>query len=355
MRLEASDREAIGTLLSVGFRGARGARFEEDVEAMRAARVGGVVLFDRDLATGAGRNIEGPAQVERLVGELRARLGDGLVVTIDQEGGRVARLRAERGFEDDVGASAFAKLDDAGRREAADRQALQLARLGVTMNFAPCVDVAVALDGPVIGALGRSYGDDADVVVECARNVIEAHRSRGVACCVKHFPGHGSARVDSHDEVAEVSATYDEEREFGAFERLIESARPEGVMVGHLLCDRFDAAWPASLSRATIEGVLRGRLGFGGVVVTDSLDMGSIGGRYGLDEAVVLAVNAGADMIVNGFNRALQDADAMHPAMELHEAIERGVVDGTIEGGMARIEESARRVRGLRGGGLSRR
>jgi beta-N-acetylhexosaminidase len=245
-------------------------------------------------------------------------------------------------------------LDEAGRREAAGRQAAQLAGLGVTMNFGPCVDVAVAPEGPVIGALGRSYGVEADIVVDCARIVIEAHLGRGVACCIKHFPGHGSARVDSHEEVADVSGTYDEGRELGVFSRLIESALASAVMVGHVVCDRFDGAHPASLSRATIEGVLRGRLGFGGVVVTDSLDMGAIAGRHGLDEAVVMAVNAGADLIVHGFNRAGQGAEAAHPAPMMLEAIARGVVDGRIEGGMGRIEASAMRVRSL-GQGLGSR
>lgn len=344
MRLDARDREAIGSMLCVGFRGARaGDRyFDDDVAEMRRARVGGVILFDRDVATGEEhRNIEGAEQARALVGTLREHLGAKLIVAIDQEGGSVARLRPERGFDAAPGAAEVALMAAAARREIAESQARQVARLGVGLNFSPCVDVAVAPDGPVIGAMGRSFGADADVVVACALEVIDAHRRCGVAACVKHFPGHGSAAVDSHEALPDVSRTYDEARELGVFARLAREA--PAVMVGHLLCARFDEEWPASLSKKTIEGVLRGRLGFGGVVVTDSLDMGALARRYSLEERVVGAVNAGADLLVHGFN-APGEAGA-HPAMGMVEVMERGIVDGAIAGGMERVWESAGRLR----------
>ena len=343
------DREAIGAMLCVGFRGARAgeAALERDLAALAEARVGGVVLFDVDLATGGDRNVESPGQVRELVAMLRARLGAGLVVAVDQEGGRVARLRSARGFWDDPGAREFAKLDGAGRRAAADRQAAQLAGLGITLNFAPCVDVAVDPAGPAIAALGRSYGGDARVVAACAREVMRAHRAHGVACCLKHFPGHGSAGVDSHEDVPDVSGTYDEARELGVFGALAGEA--DAVMVGHLRCDRFDVDLPASLSGEAIGGVLRGRLGFAGVVVTDSLDMGAIARRWPLEEACVLAINAGADLLVHGFNSPGSDEDAAHPVLAMVAGIERAVAAGRIDGGMGRFEASAGRVLGLMG------
>lgn len=336
--------DAIGAMLCVGFRGTGPGdpAFEQDIALLARARVGSVVLFDRDLPTGTGRNIQDPEQVRTLTTALHDRLG--AIICIDQEGGRVARLTAARGFIETTSARDVARMDAPTRDDTHARQARQLADLGIDMNLAPCVDIDVACAGAGIASMDRSYASDVSVIQACARSLIAAHTREGVACCLKHFPGHGSASVDAHDRLPDISDTYDQARELGIFASL--SADVPAVMVGHLLCARFDASHPASLSRPTIQGVLRDQLGFDGVVITDSLDMGAIVTTYGVGEAAVMGVNAGADLLVNGFNA--RQAPDQHPAIVMSRAIIEALEAGRIDGGLDRLVASAERVAALR-------
>lgn len=374
-------RALIGSLVCVGFRGAgpyaspsppldgkaglavdQSQAFDEDMSRCAEARVGGVILFDvevgayrRLLAGGMGddearaaaaRNVLSPSQLRELTSEVRRRLGPRVLVSIDQEGGRVARLNARRGFEASLSAAEFALQSPASRCESAQYEALRLSALGIDLNYAPCVDVAVNPDGPVIARLGRSFGADAKTVFECAECILAAHRNHGIAACIKHFPGHGSAGEDSHFGLPDITYVFDEERELGVFRTLIERCNPPMLMAGHLLHRGFDAEFPASLSRALLTTLLREKLGFRGVIATDSLDMRAIADRYSLDETVSLALNAGVDMLLYGYNPA--ERFPACPAIEIVEAVERGVSDGQISGGMARIAESAARLDRLR-------
>ncbi len=358
-------RGVIGALLCVGFRGSAPGDplYEADLATLAAARVGAVVLFDVELSAvrrlrDAGvpdaqararspRNVVNPAQVAALVADLRRRLGAELLVCVDQEGGRVARLRDEHGFLTGPAAVEFAALDSGTQAAAAHAQARQLSALGIDLNLAPCVDVAVNPDGPVIARLGRSFGADPQLVRACARVVLDMHRHCGVAACLKHFPGHGSAGEDSHLGLPDVSEVYDADRELAVYRTLLrDDPPPPMVMAGHLLNRALDPDRPSSLSRRTLTGLLRETLGFRGVISTDSLDMRAIADRFPLDETLVLAINAGADLLVYGFNPA--EGDAPNPALALAEAIERAVRDGRIEGGMERIRASAARRRVIR-------
>lgn len=362
-RLDDGDRDAIGALLCVGFRGAGPGdpAYESDVAALAAARVGAVILFDVDVArmrrlrddgvpdadarSRAPRNVLDPAQLRGLVADLRRRLRPDLLVCIDQEGGRVSRLRDERGFVTGPAAAEFAALDAPARAAAADAQARQLAALGVNVNFAPCVDVAVNPDGPAIARMGRAFGDHPGPVCDAARIVLAAHRRRGVAACLKHFPGHGSAGADSHLGLPDVTDTYDAARELEVYRTLLREPPPL-VMAGHLLNRAFDPLLPASLSRPTLTGLLRETLGFAGVIATDSLDMRAVSDRFPLDELLPLALNAGADLLLHGFNPA-QDAAAC-PAAAMAESVGRAIRDRRIAGGAARIRDSAARLAVLR-------
>lgn len=355
-----SPRTLIGRLVCVGIRGATPgeSEYEADIDRCIEACAGGVVLFDVDvgeyrrrLASGADvaaargaapRNIRSPRQLVELTRELRRRLGARLIIGVDQEGGRVARLNAFRGFADSPAAVDFARLSAAEQSKIASDQAAMLSTCGINLNFAPCVDVAVNPDGPIIARPGRSFGHDPEMVVACATRVIEAHRAHGVATSIKHFPGHGSAGADSHFELPDITATYDESRELDVFRRLICDARPQAVMAGHLLHRGYDPDWPASLSRRTLTSLLRERLGFEGVIITDSLDMDAVARRVTLNEIVIRALNAGVDMVLYGYNPA--DAHAACPAVEIVEAIERGVHDNRIVGGLDRIRASATRI-----------
>lgn len=357
-----------GALLSVGFRGAvpGDPRLEADLDVCAAAGVGSVVLFDVDvpryralLTEGrapdearwdATRNVHSPDQVRTLCDYLRQRLGDDLVILVDQEGGTVARLRAERGFRAPLpSATDFARLGPAERIAAARRQARELADLGFDGNLAPVVDLARRPDGP-LAARGRTFGTDPDTVVACARDVIAGHRAEGLATCLKHFPGLGSARLDSHHARPVLGDAFDPELELAPYRALLDDAAPpEMVMASHAVWATVDAERPASASAAVLNGVLRGALGFEGVVATDSLDMAGAGA--GSVEAAVDALLAGADLLMDAVNLGGPEEGVDHPARALAEALAEAVASGRLDGGWDEIDRRTARIRGLRRGG----
>jgi beta-N-acetylhexosaminidase len=339
-------------------------RLEADLDVCTSAGVGSIVLFDVDVPRyralvdegadpadarwRADRNVLSPGQVRTLCGYLRARLGQDLVILVDQEGGEVARLRAERGFEHTLPSPAeFARLRPADRRDAARRQARELAGLGIDGNLAPVVDVQRRPDGP-LAAKGRLFGAEPEHVVACARDVVVAHRAEGVATCLKHYPGLGSADLDTHAARPLLGDAYDADVELAPYRMLLADAvPPEMVMAAHAVWLEIDPDRPASASPRVLRDVLRGRLGFGGVISTDSLDMAGAG-EGGSIPAAVAALEAGADLLMDAVNLSGPAEGSPHPAGRMAEALADAVESGRVEGGWEAVDRSARRVRGLR-------
>lgn len=337
-----------GRLMMVGIRGGTldDPRTQEDVRACKRAHVGGVVLFATDLGEGGDRNIHHPEQLRRFVANLRNELGADLIVSIDQEGGQVARLRPERGFEPHVSAASFGRLEPFSQRAQARSQAKQLASLGIDLNFAPCVDLLINPDGPAIGAKDRAFARCPDVAAGCAKLWIDEHARVGVHCCIKHFPGHGSAGADTHEDLVDLTETYDEADELRVFEHLIDSYGSSlAVMTAHLLHRAIDPHHPASLSRALTGGMLRARLGFEGVVITDSLDMGAITQRYEARDAMTLALDAGADILLDGVNMPGHARPAAAGVM--HKSLVDAIEAGEVRGGTDRLARSVERIDAL--------
>ena len=296
--------EKIGQLLMVGFRGLEVDDRSPIVRDIRAGRVGGVVLFDRDLALDAPeRNIRTPGQVKKLVAALQKAARIPLLVAVDQEGGQVARLKQKHGFPATVEAQSLGERDDPQetRRQAAAIAAV-LARAGINLNFAPVVDLNVNPDNPIIGKFRRSFSADPETVSRHARAVIEAQHEHGVAGCLKHFPGHGSSSQDSHLGFTDVSSTWDP-LELAPYRDLIARGLADTVMTAHIFNRGLDPDYPATLSRRTISGLLRGELGFAGVVISDDMDMKAISAEYSRETALELALNAGIDILLIANNR----------------------------------------------------
>ena len=347
MKVSDEIDRAIGRMLMVGVRGAHPGdpELEADLNACRDAGVGGVILFDRDVATGGPRNIVSPDQLRVLTAHIRACLGDDVIIGVDQEGGRVARLRPEHGFPETLTAAQYASLRAILRATAATDLAQAVADAGVTLNLAPCVDVAIDADSEIIAGLERSFSCEPDEVCACASEIIEAHRRVGVRTCIKHFPGHGSATGDTHLGLVDITETFDEGAELEPYRRLLAALpvrRPWGVMTGHLIHMEIGGELPASMSRLWTTGVLREKLGWDGVVVTDSIDMDAIRERWSPDEAAVLAVNAGADIVLDAFNAPKQRPTC--PAQSMRDGLERALSEGRIEGGPERLLASVRRL-----------
>ena len=337
MESEPSLRAMLGQMMLVGFRGTELADDAPILRDIREHNLGGVILFDRDVQLGkTGRNILGPGQVRALTARLQAAAVTPLLIAVDQEGGRVRRLREETGFPFSPSAKALGAGDADATRMQGQHTGELLAGLGINLNFAPVADVDVNPDSPAIGALERSFSPDPEVVAVQARAFSDGLLAAGVLPCLKHFPGHGSARADSHLGLTDISGTWSP-AELIPYERLMPGAPM--VMTGHLFLRRYDAEYPCTLSPAVVTGLLRDRLGFEGVVVSDDMQMRAITAHYGLEEALVRAVLAGVDILIFG-NNLDYDPDIVPKAVDI---LARAVRDGRLTHG--RIAASFDRIR----------
>jgi beta-N-acetylhexosaminidase len=266
-----------------------------------AGGLGGVVLF--------GRNCESAAQLTALTGMLRAERPDVLVAT-DEEGGDVTRLFAGAGSPV-PGAYALGVVDDVAlTRSVSAALAARVAAAGITWTLGPVADVNSAPDNPVIGV--RSFGATPALVSRHVAAAVDGTQAAGVAACAKHFPGHGDTTVDSH--VGVPTAGPDLAGALAPFRAAV-AAGVATVMTGHLLVPGFGDV-PATLNPALITGLLRGDLGFDGVVISDALEMGAIAGTVGLGEGAVLALLAGVDALCLGGDEAGEPiADAARDAL----------------------------------------
>lgn len=335
--------QQIAQLLIVGFKGdslVPGSRLADDL-VKRA--LGGVILFDRLLAEKlTDNNIRTAEQTAKLCADLQDCAGGDLLIAVDQEGGMVSRFKAERGFPTTVSAASLGKLEDYGNtRLNAACTAEMLGYLGVNINLAPVVDLNLHQDNPIISRYERSFSSDPEVVSRHAEVWIEAHRKRGILTCLKHFPGHGSSRDDSHLGFVDISTTW-QEKELAPYRTLLGNGKIDAVMIGHLFNDRIDPLLPATLSTATIGGLLRQDLGFSGAVITDDMQMRAITDRFGLAEACVMALTAGADIIIIG-NNLVHDPEIVEKTVA---RISQAVRDGRLS--EARLAEAWRRVNHLK-------
>jgi beta-N-acetylhexosaminidase len=336
-------KEKIGQMLLIGFRGLEADEQSPIIRDIRAGRVGGVVLFDRDLALKTvERNIRSPRQVKKLIAQLQNAAATPLLIAVDQEGGQVARLKEEYGFPATVTAQSLGDLDDPGEtRRQAGIIAATLAKAGFNLNFAPLVDLNMNPGNPIIGKYQRSFSADPDVVIRHALAVIEAQREYGITSCLKHFPGHGSSRQDSHLGFTDVSATW-EPLELAPYSGLIARGMAIAVMTAHIFNRHLDPEFPATLSKKTITGLLRKEMHFAGAVISDDLDMKAISTEYSRETALELAINACTDIILIA-NNLVYEQDV---AIRMHEMILELITAKRIS--TARIDQACRRVMDLK-------
>ncbi|MFG3103424.1 glycoside hydrolase family 3 protein [Streptomyces sp. NPDC048182] len=285
-----------------------------------------------------GRNVETPEQVAALTARLRAERED-VLVAIDEEGGDVTRLEVRTGSSF-PGNLALGAVDDTDlTREVAAELGRRLAACGVNLNWAPSADVNSNPDNPVIGV--RSFGADTGLVARHTAAYVTGLQSAGVAACTKHFPGHGDTAVDSHhampriDVDAEVLAA----RDLAPFRAAI-AAGSRAVMSAHILVPALDPAHPATLSPRVLTELLRGELGYDGLIVTDGMEMQAIAGTYGIERGSVLAIAAGADAICVGGGLADEET-----VLQLSAALVAAVHAGELA--EERLADAAERVRTL--------
>ena len=339
-------RQYAAKMLMVGFKGDSVTDSSDAARYVRDLKVGGIILFDVDLTGTAkigSRNITSKERLTKMTADLQRYAGGNLLIAIDQEGGMVRRLRPEYGYSQTVSQEYLGKINSRDTTmKYAERMAKEIKESGVNVNLAPLIDVNVNPDCPVIGALHRSYSSDTAIVSNNAKWSIEAHHRNGVLCAVKHFPGHGSSASDSHYGLTDVTDTW-QSYELAPFRELISSGKVDMVMTAHIFQRNLDPEYPATLSKKIIDGVLRKQLGFEGVVLTDDMYMQGIIDNYKVEDAIVLAINAGADILVMGNNIST----GYEPERPFHivDMIVRAVKEGRID--QQRLIESNRRIDSL--------
>jgi beta-N-acetylhexosaminidase len=331
--------EKVGQMLLVGF---RGTVLEEDSPIRRIIRethLGGVVLFDYDVPTRSfSRNIESPEQVTRLIADLQSASAIPLLVAVDAEGGRINRLNPKYGFID------VPSHEEAGRAGLEECRALygslgrQLSRLGFNLNLAPVVDLNLNPDNPIIGSLGRSFSPDPENVSARAAIFVKEHHDHGVISTLKHFPGHGSSRDDSHLGLVDVTSTF-RDRELQPYREMIRDGKVDAIMTAHIMHRGIDPDNPVTLSPRFLQKLLREDMGFTGVIISDDMQMGAISRNYGFEDALVEAVSAGCDILAIANNGREYDA---HAVVKAHGILVKAVREGRIP--LERIEASYGRI-----------
>jgi len=338
----------VAELLLVGFRGTEVEGNEEVRRIVCDVKVGGVILFERDVATGQPRNITSPAQIRKLTGDLQvlaqrcARRP--LFIAADAEGGQVMRLSTRVGFLPSMSPRDLGELGDVTlTRLEARRVGAMLREAGINWNLAPVVDVAVNPLNPAVVTLGRTFSSDPRQVIAHARAFVQGMHDERVLISLKHFPGHGSSLRDSHAGFTDVTDTAEPKVELEPYRTLIKEGLADSVMTAHVFNKGLDPWDPATLSRYTINRILRSRFGYKGVVVSDDLLMGAIVRHYGLEEAAAKALAAGVDMLLISGNSPKAEQFA---AERVVAAVNRALATGLLS--RKRVSDALGHVEALR-------
>jgi beta-N-acetylhexosaminidase len=339
---QVSLRQKIGQMVMVTMTGdSLDGKSSPSVDTMKSdlanGIIGGVIMFTWS------NNLRNPLQIAHLTQKLQERASVPLFICIDEEGGQVARLSASNGFANTPSAFQMGSANnEASTRSTAATMAGWFVQTGINLNLAPVVDVNVNPNSPAIGALGRSFSSNPDIVTANASWFIEEFRKKNILTTLKHFPGHGSAATDSHLGLVDITSTWSD-KELTPYRQLLSAGKIDAIMTAHVFNAKLDSLYPATLSQKILTGILRNQLGYNGVVVSDEMSMQAIVSYYGFDDAVTLAVNAGLDILL--YNSNLHDASSSR-ARHVVDLIERNVRNGTIDA--KRIDDSYNRIMALK-------
>lgn len=307
------------------------------LKEIRGGKAGSIILFEKNIAA---KNSY--AQLKKMIWAYSMVAPIPLFISIDQEGGRVNRLKEKYGFPKSLSAASMSLSLDSVKYYG-QTTAATLAGLGINVNFAPVVDLATNPDNPVIAKVERSFSANADTVALFSQEFVKAHRKVGVVTVLKHFPGHGSSKNDTHLGMADVSNTW-VAKELKPYQLLIDSGYVDAIMTAHIVNQKLDnRSLPGTLSSKILDSLLRKTLKFDGVVFSDDMQMHAITKHYGLEEAIKLAVNAGVDILT--FSNNIQGSED-RTVDKVHSIIRKFVEEGTIS--KERIDESFRRIMDLK-------
>jgi len=310
-------KNKIGQMLLLGFRGTQVAEDSYISKVIKDINIGGVILFDYDVPFQSfPRNIISPEQTKKLISSLQAYAKTPLFIAVDAEGGRINRLKEKYGFLKIPSAKEIGNKNPEKAEIIYEKLASQLYDLGFNLNLAPVVDVNINPKNPVIGSLERSFSSDYQRVTDYALAFINAHNRKGIISALKHFPGHGSSSADSHLGLVDVTKTY-KYYELTPYKKLIKKGKAEMIMTAHIINRQVDPYYPATLSPNFLQKILRDKLDFKGVIISDDMQMGAITENYGFSEAVIRAVNAGCNILAISNNGKTYDEDTVYKAFKV--------------------------------------
>ncbi len=327
----------IGQMILIGF---ADTKVDENVlKEISDGKVGSVIMFEKNIP-----KTNSYLALKKILWTYQQAAPIPLFIAIDQEGGKINRLKEKYAFPRSISAMQAGKnasLDSV--RFYSQSTAATLAGLGINVNFAPVVDLAINPINPIIAKVERSYSVNEDTVALMAKEVIEAHRNVGVVTVLKHFPGHGSSKEDTHLGIADVTNTW-EYRELTPYKKLLQEGYIDGVMTAHIVNKTLDArGYPGTLSDSIITHLLRGKIGYKGVVFSDDMQMHAITKHYGIEEAIKLAILAGVDVMTFSNNISGSDERTVDKVY--------GIIKKQVESGIIseqRIDESYKRIMQLK-------
>lgn len=327
----------IGQMILIGF-----PKAEVDpivLNEIKQGKVGTIILFEKNIPKSSASF----AALKKIIWTYQNASPVPLFVAIDQEGGKVNRLKDKYGFPRSITAQEMGRSLDSVKFYA-ESIASNLAGLGININFAPCVDLGVNKNNTVIYAVGRSFSANPDSVALYAEAYIKPHRKFGVITVLKHFPGHGSSLADTHVGVADVTKTWSDQ-ELIPYQRLLAKEMVDGIMSAHIVNAELDQRkLPGTLSSRMIDSLLRKTMKYDGVVFSDDMQMHAITKQYGMEEAIKLAIQAGVDILC--FSNNIMGSE-VRTVDKVHEIIRKLVENGTIDN--ERIDQSFERIMKLKG------
>lgn len=327
----------IGQMILIGF---AGTEVDDKVLAeVKSGKVGSIIIFEKNIP-----KTNSFIELKKIIWTYQKAAPIPLFIGIDQEGGRVNRLKDRYGFPKSITAEAMGKATTVDSVQFySEATASTLAGLGININFAPVVDLASNPTNPIIAKVGRAFSENEDVVAAMAKEFIEAHHEMNVLTVLKHFPGHGSSKADTHLGLADVTNTW-EEREVKPYETLINAGYVDAIMTAHIVNKKLDQEGnPGTLSKPIIDGMLRKKLNYQGVVISDDMQMHAITKHYGLEDAIRKAINAGVDIMCFSNNITGSDTRTVDT---VHKIIKDLIKNGQVS--EARINESYKRVMALK-------
>ncbi len=338
-------KRKIGQMIMIGFRGIEVDKDSEIVKIIRDLNIGGVVLYDYDVPSHSfPRNIVDFKQTKRLISDLQKYATVPLFIAVDAEGGKINRLKPKYGFLEILSPKELGKIDkEEITRKEAEKLAKELAELGFNMNFAPVVDLEINSQNPIIAKFERSFSSNPQKVIQHARIFIETFKDYNIIPVIKHFPGHGSSTQDSHLGMVDVTQTWRKE-ELLPYKVFAQEKIIDAIMTAHIFNRKIDEKYPTTLSEKFLNDLLRKKIGFDGIIISDDLQMDAIAKHFGLEEAIIQAINAGVDILLLSNNSPSgYDKDL---AYKVHQIIFNATKEGKIP--INRILKSSSRVQSLK-------